>query len=137
MKQVKNVILPILLAAIWISISEFVRNEFLLKSFWTEHYTSLGLIFPSEPVNGALWGIWSLLFAIAIFIISGKFTLWQTTFLSWFMTFVMMWVVIGNLGVLPYGLLLYGIPLSILESFIAALIIIKLRKYDRLLDAGI
>jgi hypothetical protein len=128
MKQVKNVILPVLLAAIWISISEFVRNEFLLKSFWTEHYAHLGMTFPSEPVNGALWGIWSLLFAIAVFIIAGKFTLWQTTFLSWLMAFVMMWVVIGNLGVLPYGLLLYGIPLSILESFMAALIIKKMQN---------
>ncbi len=39
------------------------------------------------------------------------------------MAFVMMWLVIGNLSVLPYGLLVYAIPLSILESFIATLII--------------
>jgi hypothetical protein len=126
MKLIRNIILPVLLAAVWISISEFVRNEFLVKSFWTDHYKTLGLIFPSAPVNGALWGLWSLLFAVAIFIIARRFTLVQTTFLSWFVAFVMMWVVIGNLGVLPYGLLLFGIPLSILESFIAALIIKKL-----------
>jgi len=126
MKLMRNIILPVLLAAVWISISEFVRNEFLVKSFWTDHYKTLGLIFPSAPVNGALWGLWSLLFAVAIFIIARRFTLVQTTFLSWFVAFVMMWVVIGNLDVLPYGLLLFGIPLSILESFIAALIIKKL-----------
>ena len=124
----RNIILPVLLAAVWISISEFVRNEFLVKSFWTDHYKTLGLIFPSAPVNGALWGLWSLLFAVAIFIIARRFTLVQTTFLSWFVAFLMMWVVIGNLGVLPYGLLLFGIPLSILESFIAALIIKKLHR---------
>lgn len=128
MKLIRNIILPVLLAAVWISISEFVRNEFLVKSFWTDHYKTLGLIFPSAPVNGALWGLWSLLFAVAIFIIAKRFTLIQTTFLSWFVAFVMMWVVIGNLGVLPYGLLLFGIPLSILESFVAALIIKKLQK---------
>jgi len=128
MKLMRNIILPVLLAAGWISISEFVRNEFLVKSFWTDHYKTLGLIFPSAPVNGALWGLWSLLFAVAIFIIARRFTLVQTTFLSWFVAFVMMWVVIGNLGVLPYGLLLFGIPLSILESFVAALIIKKLQK---------
>jgi hypothetical protein len=128
MKLIRNIILPVLLAAVWISISEFVRNEFLVKSFWTDHYKTLGLIFPSAPVNGALWGLWSLLFAVAIFIIARRFTLFQTTFLSWFVAFVMMWVVIGNLGVLPYGLLLFGIPLSILESFIAALLIKKLQK---------
>jgi len=128
MKLMRNIILPVLLAAVWISISEFVRNEFLVKSFWTDHYKTLGLIFPSAPVNGALWGLWSLLFAVAIFIIARRFTLVQTTFLSWFVAFLMMWVVIGNLGVLPYGLLLFGIPLSILESFIAALIIKKLHR---------
>jgi hypothetical protein len=126
MKFIKSTILPVFLATIWISISEFVRNEFIVKSFWTNHYQQLGLIFPSEPINGAVWGIWSLLFATSIFIIAKKFTLIQTAFLCWFIAFLMMWVVIGNLGVLPYGLLLYAIPLSFLESFVAAWIIKKL-----------
>ena len=125
MKQVKKTILPVLLAAVWISLSEFVRNEFIVKSFWIRHYHDLGLTFPSEPINGAVWGIWSLLFAVAIFIIAKKFTMIQTTFISWFFAFVMMWVAIGNLGVLPYSLLWYAVPLSILESFIATLIIKK------------
>ena len=123
MKLIKKTILPVLLATIWISISEFARNEFLVKSYWTKHYQDLGLHFPSESINGAVWGIWSLLFAITIFIIAKKFTVIQTTFLSWFVAFVMMWIVIGNLGVLPHGLLLYAIPLSCSQSFIATLII--------------
>jgi len=122
----KKTILPVLAATVWISISEFVRNEFIVKSFWTNHYNKLGLVFPSEPINGAVWGIWSLLFAIAIFILSTKFTLVQTTLFSWYMGFVLMWFVIGNIGVLPYGLLLYAIPLSLLEAFVASLIIKKL-----------
>jgi hypothetical protein len=126
MKLIRHTILPVLLATLWISISEFARNEFLVKSFWTEHYQGLGLTFPSEPVNGAVWGIWSFLFAIAIFIMAKKFTLWQTTFLAWLVGFVLMWVVIGNLGVLPYGLLLFAIPLSLLEAFIATYIIKKI-----------
>jgi len=121
----KKTILPILLATVWISISEFVRNEFIVKSYWTSHYEKLGLVFPSEPVNGAVWGLWSLLFAISIFIISKKFTLLQTTFLSWFVGFVLMWVVIGNMGVLPAGILLFAVPLSLLEAFIASYIIKK------------
>ena len=123
MRTIRGIILPVLLATLWIILSEFVRNEFLVKSFWIRHYDDLGLIFPSKPVNGALWGIWSLLFAIVVFIMAKKFTLLQTTFLSWFAAFVMMWVVIGNLGVLPYGLLVYAIPLSILESFVATMIV--------------
>jgi hypothetical protein len=126
MRLVRKTILPIFVATAWISLSEFVRNEFLVKSIWIKHYQSLGLIFPSESINGAVWGGWSLLFAITIFVIAKKFTLIQTTFLSWFAGFVMMWVVIGNLGVLPFSLLLYAIPLSILESLVAAFIIKKL-----------
>jgi hypothetical protein len=122
----KKTLFPIILASIWISISEFVRNEFLVKSYWTAHYESLGLVFPSEPLNGAIWGVWSLLFAIAIFILSRKFTLVQTTFLSWFVGFVLMWLVIGNMGVLPLGLLPIAVPLSLLEAFLASYIIVKL-----------
>ena len=123
MKPIKRIILPLFLTTIWISLSEFVRNEFLLKSYWIKHYQELGLTFPSAPINGALWGIWSLLFAIAVFIFAKKFSTIHATFLSWLVAFVMMWVVIGNLGVLPYGILIYAVPLSILESFVATLII--------------
>jgi len=123
MKLIKGTILPILVATIWISLSEFVRNEFFLKTFWVQHYANLGFVFPSKPINGAFWGLWSLFFAVTVFILAKKFSLVQTTILSWFAAFVMMWVAIGNLGVLPYGLLVYAIPLSILESFVASLIV--------------
>jgi hypothetical protein len=127
MKTIKKTILPILIATIWISISEFVRNEFLLKSFWTDHYESMGLNFPSEPINGIIWGIWSLCFAISIYIFAKKFTLMQTTFIAWFVGFVFMWLVIGNLNVLPFGILPFAIPLSILEAFLASLIVKKVK----------
>ncbi|MBN1247713.1 MAG: hypothetical protein JXC32_08650 [Anaerolineae bacterium] len=70
-------------------------------SYWTSHYESLGLLFPSAPVNGAIWGLWSLLFAIAIYVISRRSSLLETALLSWFVGFVLMWVVIWNLNVLP------------------------------------
>lgn len=127
MKNIKKTILPILIATIWISISEFVRNEFLLKSYWTDHYESMRLIFPSKPINGAIWGLWSLCFAISIYIIAQKFTLLQTTFIAWFVGFVFIWLVIGNMNVLPFGILPFAIPLSIIEAFLASLIIKKVK----------
>jgi hypothetical protein len=128
LKTLKEIISPIFLATIWISISEFVRNEFLLKTYWTDHYEKLGLVFPSEPINGAIWGLWSLCFAIGIYAISKKFSLAQTTAIAWFMGFVLMWIVTGNMSVLPLGILVFAIPLSLLEAFLAALIIKKLGK---------
>jgi hypothetical protein len=122
----KKAILSVILATIWISISEFVRNSYFLHHFWIEHYSELGLLFPEEPLNGAVWGIWSLCFAIAIFIFSRKYTLLQTVLLSWFIGFVLMWLVVGNMGVLPFGILLYAVPLSLLEAFVASFIIHKI-----------
>jgi hypothetical protein len=125
MKIIKNTIVPIVLATIWISLSEFIRNEFLLKSFWIKHYESLGLIFPSEPVNGVIWGVWSLFFATVIYLIAQKYSLVHTTVVSWLLGFVLMWLVIGNMNVLPFGILPYAIPFSILEAFLASFIIKK------------
>lgn len=123
--MLKKTVLPILLATLWISISEFVRNTLLLRHFWIEHYQNLGLTFPELPVNGAIWGIWSLCLAIAIFVFSKKYTLIQTTLLSWFVGFIFMWLVIGNLGVLPFKTLLFAVPLSLLEAFLASFIFFK------------
>lgn len=124
----KNNILAIVLATIWINISEFVRNEFLLNSNWMNHYKNLGLTFPDESINGALWGIWGLVFAICIYFISKKFSLIETTILCWVLAFVLTWIVTGNLGVLPLSILYIAIPLSLLEVFFATFIIKKTSK---------
>ena len=121
----RHTIIPILLSTIWISISEFVRNTFVLHDYWINHYGTLGISFPEEPINGAVWGLWSLSFALLIFFLAKKFTLLQTTFISWFAGFLRMWLVLGNLGVLPQGILLIAVPLSILESWVAAYISVK------------
>jgi len=121
--SLKQTIASVVLAAIWISFSEFLRNEILFKSHWTSHYQRLGLVFPSAPINGAIWVLWSALFAVAIFFFARKYDLIQTFLLAWFVGFVLMWLVIGNLGVLPFHLLLFAVPLSLLETFIASWII--------------
>ena len=123
MKTLKNPVLPVILSTVWISLSEFIRNEFVFKEYWVQHYTSLGIVFPSEPVNGAVWGLWSLVFAIILYVLFSRFNLLHTTMLGWVLGFVLMWLVIGNMGVLPYSLLIYAIPLSMLEVWVAVLII--------------
>ncbi|MBL7904320.1 MAG: hypothetical protein JNL22_04800 [Bacteroidales bacterium] len=128
MNFLKKIVLPVLASTVWISLSEFVRNEFVLKSYWTGHYSGMGLDFPDEPVNGALWGVWSLLLAVLIYLISRRFTLVQTALIAWLAAFVMMWVVIGNMGVLPAGILAFAIPWSLAEVFVAALIVSKTAK---------
>ena len=123
-------IFAVMLTGIWVNACEFLRNEILLKTYWVEHYQSLGMTFPSAPTNGMLWVAWGFLFAIAIYMISRKFNLIQTTLISWFVAFVLMWVVIWNLNVLPSVILIYAVPLSLLESCIGSYICIRMSPND-------
>ena len=124
-------ILAIFLAFIWISISEFVRNSFLVHSEWINHFQNLGLIFPEQPVNGAIWGIWSLVFSIFLYIIYKRFNFFETISLGWVAGFLMMWLVLGNLNVLPFNILIYAVPLSIIEVIIAVYIISYFTKIKK------
>jgi hypothetical protein len=126
LNYIKKAAVPVLLAGIWINLSEFARNELLLKSHWVRHYQQLGMVFPSEPLNNAVWAIWGFLFAAAVFIVSRKFNLIQTTLLCWFFAFVMMWIVTWNMCVLPGGILYFAVPLSLFETFIGACICKKM-----------
>lgn len=126
----KYSILAIFASTVWISVSEFFRNELLLKNKWTDHYDSMGLVFPSEPVNGLLWGLWSLLLAIFICALSKKHSFRETAIIAWFFAFVLMWIVIGNLGVLPVSILLLAIPLSILEVYVATWLTFRIKDID-------
>jgi len=119
-------IMAVVLTGIWVNASEFFRNEVILKKYWIDHYQSLGMTFPSEPFNGMIWVAWGFLLAIAIYIISKKFNLIQTTLISWFMAFVLMWIVTCNLNMLPSAILIYAVPLSLLEAFIGSCICIKM-----------
>ena len=121
-------ILTVLLAGIWVGMCEFVRNQFLLSSVWQNHYRALGLEFPSGPVNGMMWMVWSFLMAGTTFAVSRRFGLWQTTFVAWLTGYVMMWAVIWNLMVLPLDILPFAIPFSFGEALGAAFICRKLAR---------
>ncbi len=123
----KKTLLPILLASVWISISEFFRNSLLLHEHWVVHYQKLGILFPESPVNGIIWGIWSICFACVIFMLSKKYSLLQTTLFSWFIGFGLMWIVLANLSVLPFAILPLAIPLSVFESFVASYCMYKFK----------
>lgn len=114
------------IATIWSVLSEFFRNELLFKHVWANHFQSLGLTFPSAPLNGAIWVLWSFAFVLGLRIILMRFSLVPGALLAWLMGFVLMWLVTGNLLVLPLQLLVYAIPLSLLEVFVAAWLLIKI-----------
>ena len=121
-------IITVLLAGAWINVSEFLRNEVLLKDYWTDHYNQLNLIFPSEPINIVVWLAWGFCLSIMIFLVSNRFNFLQTVLISWFFAFVMMWQVTWNLLVLPINILFYAIPLSLFEIAVASIIFNRFKK---------
>ena len=118
----KKTILSVFLSGIWITASEFVRNEFLLKGYWVAHYQSLNLKFETLPFNGILWLVWSFILAYVIIELLKYFSFLHTLLIAWLAAFVMMWITVYNLQVLPLKLLLAAVPLSLLEVVVAELI---------------
>ena len=121
----KKSILAIVFAGIWITASEFIRNELLFKSYWVDLYKSLGLKWETTPVNGILWMVLSFILAYVVFKLLQRFSFLQALLIAWLAAFVIMWITIYNLQVLPVTLLLFAVPLSLLEVAVAELIINK------------
>lgn len=122
----KNTVLAITITTIWITFWELLRNEILFKSYWLNHFESLGLEFATLAINGILWTVWSLLLAIFIFKLLQKFTLKEVLILAWIPAFLMMWITAFNLQMLPLSLLFFAIPLSLIEVLVAVLILRRL-----------
>jgi len=119
---VKKFVLATFASGLWIGVSEFLRNEILFNRYWVEKYADIGQTFPSAPINGALWAVWSFFLAGCIVFLSRMLTMAQTITIAWIFAFVMMWIVLWNLNVLPVGLLPIAVPWSVGEVAVAALI---------------
>jgi hypothetical protein len=122
----RKFILAVIASGIWISFSEFLRNELLFKSYWIGKYAGMGLQFPSSTINNALWGLWSFILAGAAAYLAKRLKFLETVVILWVLGFVLMWIVIGNLNVLPYGLLVIALPWSVVEVAVAVLIVKKI-----------
>ena len=104
------------------NISEFVRNELVIKHLWLEGFGSIGLSFPSTPLNGAVWGLWAFIFVSFLALLTTKFDTLMSTLISWVIGFVLLWIAMWNMGILPSGLLYWAAPWSFVEVYVAALI---------------
>jgi len=121
----KHAIYPIFLATLWITASEFIRNELLFKNLWVEHFASKGLKFETTALNGILWMVWSFGLAVLMFKLLQKFSFKESLFMAWLPAFWMMWITVYNLQVLPLNLLIFAIPLSFFEIWLAGNILLK------------
>lgn len=121
----KNAI-AILAAAVWISLLEFLRDQYFVQSYRIEQNQLHGFMYREEPLMGSASGIWSLFLAIFIFLMTRKLNQWHATIAAFTGCVLLMWIINGDLRVLPARLLLFALPLIVLESFMAVWIIRKI-----------
>lgn len=116
----KRFFLAVLAAGLWMNISEFIRNELLIKQVWISGFEEIGLSFPSAPINGAVWALWVFIFVAVLAWLTIRFNILMSTIISWVNGYVLLWIAMWNMGVLPSGLLWWAVPWSFVEVYIAA-----------------
>ena len=119
----KRYLFAILAAGVWMNVSEFIRNELLIKHLWVNGFKEIGLSFPSNPINGAIWGVWAFIFVSILAWLTTKFDALKSTVISWVMGFVLLWIAMWNMGVMPGELLFWAVPWSLIEVYISGSLI--------------
>jgi hypothetical protein len=122
MKNYQKAIWQILLVSLWINIIETLRWILFAKPDIDMHFKAANLVLPNEPINNLLWLIWGIIIAVMIFIVSKKFKVLQTTFIVWITVYVMHWIALWNMAVLPINILWLAVPLTFINVLVGALI---------------
>ncbi|MFC1844799.1 hypothetical protein ACFLZ5_08425 [Thermodesulfobacteriota bacterium] len=122
----KKYLLAVLGSGVWINVSEFIRNELVIKKLWINGFNEMGLTFPSTPINGAVWGLWAFIFASILAWLTTRFSTLSSALIAWITGFVLLWLAMINMGVLPSGIIYWAVPWSFIEVYIAAQICSKI-----------
>lgn len=116
----------VLVAGLWMTLVQFLQNQWLFLSVWQDHFRGLGLGFTTTPANGILWTVWSLLQALLVRELLKTRAISTAVLIAWLTSFVMMWCTLYNLQVLPVKLLAVAVPISLTATYASALIIKRL-----------
>lgn len=130
MANLRKAIWQILLVSLWINIFETVRWILFAKPDIDMHLKASNLVLPNNPINNILWLIWGIIIAVMIFIISKKFKVLQTTFIVWITVYVMHWIALWNMAVLPINILWLAVPLTFINVLVGALICSRFKSKE-------
>ena len=114
--------IAVVASGMWMNLSEFIRNEFVIKHVWIKGFEEIGLSFPSAPVNGLVWVIWTFIFCAVLTTLNMRFNALRSTIICWVTGFGLLWIAMWNIGILPKGILYWAVPWSFVEVYVAAFI---------------
>ena len=114
--------IAVVASGMWMNLSEFIRNEFVIKHMWIKGFEEIGLSFPSAPVNGLVWVIWTFIFCAVLTTLNMRFNALRSTIICWVTGFGLLLIAMWNIGILPKGILYWAVPWSFVEVYVAAFI---------------
>lgn len=134
----KKFLLLVLITSIWIHISEILRFFIIVLPEMRRSLAPLPQAIPIDGIRLFIWGIWDTVLTIAIVYITwictkhfGKTTkaALLSSVVSWTTFFLLFWIAMVNMNLSKLSLLIYTLPLTLIETTIGAWICIKLLKF--------
>ncbi len=121
----RKYILAVLVAGIWVNISEFARAYAFMDS-WSTHYTAMNVAYPPAEMKMWVWIVWGFLAAGVVAWLATKFDLLRTAGIAWISIFLLTTIAMLNIAFVPMDLALVELPWTFVEMLIAAFIARKI-----------
>lgn len=135
-----NFIKITLITSIWVNLSEVFRYFIIVMPTMRRDLAEIPDVAPMDLLVFSIWGIWdTVLTASIVFItwlcnhvyVENTRSILVSGMVCWVMFFLLFWIGMVNMNLASPELLLFTLPLSMLETFVAAWIALKLiKKYN-------
>lgn len=116
----KKFLLSTLAISLILLLSEGIRNGYLLRTHWVEHFDAMGLVYPEDSINNLMWGVWIVGLALIMTYLSGKLSVMANAIIVWSIAYELTFVAMWNYEVLPLSVLPIAVPWSFLVILLMA-----------------
>ena len=131
----KDFLVITMIVSIWVNISEVFRYFVIVRPEMHDHLATVTNVADMNVIIFAIWGVWDTvltgLFVFLFWLCSNVFgnnhrTVILSGLVSWCFFFLLFWVGMANMNLSNWSFLFVVLPLTLLETFVAAYIASKL-----------
>lgn len=126
-----------LITSIWVNVSEVFRYFLIVMPEMRKDLSGIPNVAPMDWIVFSIWGVWDTILAASVVYLTwlaykvygtGRRAFLVSGTTSWVMFFLLFWVGMVNMNLANVQLLISTLPLSLLETMVAAWIALKLMK---------
>jgi len=131
----KDFLVITLLVSVWVNISEVFRYFVIVRPEMHDHLAAVTNVADMNIIIFAIWGVWDTiltgLFVFLFWLCSAVFgnnnrTVILSGLVSWCFFFLLFWAGMANMNLSSWSFLCVVLPLTLLETLVAAYIASKL-----------